>query len=299
LYSQKPDIQRFFTNVQAYVVLRNSWDGEVRAAVDRIVKMDSNAAPFMVEWMLAEATQMDKWCERVSRKFPNLSAWMPKRRPGWELRLVGFQILLRLGPRAANEIPRLSRALTDPKHQHCDEAIQVLGAIGPAAGSTAVTIASHLSVSNVTQNVFVAEALSRIGPAARSTAPYLLDALTRGLVRERDALAVISALEAVGNSDQKTEGILIGMRQGDPRFRAAMLRKLAVQGPIVVRTVPDLVPFLGDEWYFVRAEAVRALGEIAPDDPGVRQSLERLQDDSNQEVREAARKVLSQPVQAR
>ncbi len=90
-----------------------------------------------------------------------------------------------------------------------------------------------------------------------------------------------------------TENVL---KAPDPRLRAGVLQRLQLFGPAAAPVVTQIADALDDPYVYVRLEAAKALGAMGPAAAGALEKLKAREQDTHEEVVEAAsaaRKAIS------
>lgn len=197
-------------------------------------------------------------------------------------RIEAIRALAAIGPAAADAVPDLSAALTDPGQTIRREAAVALGRIGRRAEPAVPALVAALRPPDTKDAYdpgqlayaralpFVLDALGRVGPGA--VAP-LIEAL-----RNPDPKIRFWAAKALGPNPFDREAVVRGLATalGDQEWavRAQAAESLGKQGPAATDKVPELVAALVDGNWEVASAARLAL--VAVGDPAVPSLAETL-----------------------
>ncbi len=177
----------------------------------------------------------------------------------WKERRKAAEALGGCGPRAAEAVPALTRALADEEWQVRIAAARALGAIGSASIDAVPALTEALRDEEWQVRDAAARTLAAFGPFSRTAAPALTAALADPEWQLRESAAI--ALGSIG-----------------PEARPAL---------------GSLISLLKDSEWKPRRAAADALSSIAPGNRQVRAALKPLLRDPELLVREAARNALS------
>ncbi len=180
------------------------------------------------------------------------------------LRFYALQVLIRVGPDAAESIPVLVDTLNDDDAAMRREALYALGAIGPDSAKVTEKIVACLSDSDAEVRYAACYALGKIGPGASAALPTL--AKLRDSDDEFMDIASVWASLKIAPED-------------------AQLKKTAVQ---------YLIKALSDVREQVRIEAAYTLGELGAVAKPATDALKKAEKDGSPAVREAATYALGQ-----
>lgn len=165
-----------------------------------------------------------------------------------------------------------------------------------------------------------AHGLSMIGPKARQAVPQLLEAL-RNDNRDVASSAAVALGSIDGTSPEVIAALVAGLDHDDWQVRSYCANAIDEIGPrawtaipklrelvsdprmgwVAVRTlgelnariaIPEITAFLGNSESRAQAEGIDALGKLQPLPQGTIKELERLRNDEDEVVRDAARRVL-------
>ena len=192
-------------------------------------------------------------------------------------------------------VPRIVRALDDPKH--LPHAVQILNRIGPDAAEAVpklVELLDKVEDPSIRRDIIVA--LGSIGPASAPALPKLLK-----LLKTADTETKYALTYAIGQLGPKAEAAnpqLLELVESKDRFlRVSALWALLKINPgheeIAKFSVPYLISALSDSRPGVRAEMARMLGDLGDLAKSAIPALKQLaQSDPDAMVRDAATEAL-------
>ncbi len=180
------------------------------------------------------------------------------------LRFFALQILIRVGPDAAEAIPAVTATLDDDDATLCAESLFVLGAVGAAAAPATDKIVSKLADQDADVRHAACYALGKIGPGAQAALP----ALAKLMDSEDEFLRTASVWAS------------LKIAPDDVRLQQ--------------KAVPLLTRALTDVREHVRIEAAYMLGEMGETAKSAIPALQEAQEDSSTAVRDAASQALEQ-----
>jgi HEAT repeat protein len=180
-----------------------------------------------------------------------------------QLRSQVLAVLLQIGPGAASVASNLAAYLSDSDPEYRRELLFALAAMGPGASPAIDPIVARLDDPDLRVRYAACFALGRIGPAAKIS----VEPLKRGLTSSDPFLPVASAW--------------------------ALLKILPGEESIVSSAVPVLAGALANLSEMPKLEAIHSLGEIGAAAKSAVPALKAALEDSNQEVRDAAREALA------
>lgn len=191
-------------------------------------------------------------------------------------------------------VPQLIKALKYPSLQAQVSAI--LGRIGPPAAPATAALAELLS--NPDQNVSVeaAHALSAIGPGAKAAVPELIKCLEN--TEGKPAHAAVYALGMIGPEAKPADTALVAILKDSDNSLSVLsawsLFKIhgANQRSAEI-LLPELITGLSSPMPQSRLLAAETLGDFGPFAKSAAEPLERLANDSNEQVKAAATKALA------
>ncbi|HIQ19709.1 MAG TPA: hypothetical protein EYH34_00515 [Planctomycetes bacterium] len=172
------------------------------------------------------------------------------------------------------------------------EAIEALGALGPAAAAALPDLEKALKDQDGLVRIMSAEALHRIAPdhgrLVQRSLGVLVDALRQGV----PVLRCEAEIALAGFGRAAVPALRRLLDEGDPAVRRSAAAVLGRIGPPARRAVPQLVRLLGDGQAAVRAEAARSLGYIGHGTPQTVSALIARLEDDEPAVRIAAARAL-------
>ena len=178
-----------------------------------------------------------------------------------KLRFYALQILIQLGPDAADAVPALIKTLDDPDPTLRHEAEFALGAIGPKASAAVPSLVARLSDDVDDVRYGACYALGKIGPASRTAAWRPLVKMAQ---HSKDEFSRVAAIWA-----------LLQIAPDNPRLQE--------------HAVPILIKALADARAHVRAEVAGELGDIGAPAISALNALKKMaQEDDNPAVRKVA-----------
>jgi HEAT repeat protein len=147
----------------------------------------------------------------------------------------------------------------------------------------------------VRADVFIT--LGRIGPAAKDAAEAAKQALQDS--EEEVQSSAVFALGSIGpDAADSVDEIVKLLESGNDRFTTvcawALVRIQPENKDNCQRAIPLLIEALDHERAFVRVEAASTLGMIGPEANEAIPALEKLSDDPDPDVREAAAEAIKQ-----
>lgn len=166
-----------------------------------------------------------------------------------QIRELAVVAIAELPTAPTRRVSALALGMRDVSPRVRRRAARAIGDQGPAAQAALQLLISGLKDPDPSVRRDCVGALGRLGPAAQSAAAAMVPLLSDPEARTRAVIAV--ALKRIGRG--AVPALLSGLQANDP----------------------DL-----------RGRCVTLLGQIAPDDPQVREALRELNDDENPEVRE-------------
>jgi HEAT repeat protein len=190
-----------------------------------------------------------------------------RRRAIWALRDIGAE--------AVEAVPTLVVALDDPAAlygasiPHC--AIIALAAVGPAASAAAGRLVSFLESDDPRTRFEAATALFKITGKTQRYLPVLIESLSSPDVHLRRDAAV--ALEEIGPPAEAAVPVLIDIlkdrnenirRYADGNMRHFAATALGRIGHNAEEVVPLLIQMVTESEWYVRHNAIRALGYFGP-----------------------------------
>jgi hypothetical protein len=167
------------------------WEQQRRRVIERLVQLGTNVAPYMVDWLLESESSMERGSLWIRRHLPVLAGWLPGPRNRNGQWATASQVLVRLGPSATGEVPRLARSLNRRDASLQFRAITVLSGIGPASATASIAVAQQLVATNARLNTAITQAIARMGPPASNASPYLLSGLGAGWLPPDEAMAAL------------------------------------------------------------------------------------------------------------
>ncbi len=190
-------------------------------------------------------------------------------------------------------VPRLVVGLGNPNGRQ--QAIQILGRIGPDAAEAVPELLKHVDDPNpaIRADLFITP--GHIRPAANAATEAATNALQDS--EEEVQSSAVYALGRIQPDDAACVDAITKLMESDnPRLTTvcawALVRIDPENGDNYRRAIPLLVQATNHEQAFVRAEAVTTLGMIGPAAKEAIPALEKLADDPDPEVREAAAEAI-------
>jgi len=211
------------------------------------------------------------------------------------VRAKAVEALGKIGESAAEAaVPRLVRALKDPDNWVSALAAEALGEMGAGADEAIPALVRSLRHSNPQVRANSAEALGKLGPAAKAAVP----ALERAAADE-DGGVRLGAVRALGEVGPPTAAsarvVRAALADPDPHARAAAAEAFGAWGEADEETRADLLGLLDDTNDEVKARAARVLPKLAGAAPAVVDGLiRRLAEDDSDWVRVEAARALGQ-----
>jgi HEAT repeat protein len=213
-----------------------------------------------------------------------------------QARLEALGQLRKLGPRAKEAVPTLTKVLDDKDPSVRAGAAVALGCIGADAKPAVSALLSKLKDADKNVRVASATALAGIGVRDNRTLSALSEAL-----KEPDATLRVVIAEALAQLDLQSQDAVTTVTQvlltdGDPGNRAwAALSLKGMKSARMKAAVPALISALKDPDAHVRESAAEALGSICEQAREVVPALiERLHQDSEASVRIQAAQALGE-----
>jgi HEAT repeat protein len=190
-------------------------------------------------------------------------------------------------------VSRLVIGLDNPDGRQ--QAIQILGKIGPDAAEAVPGLLKHVDDPNPAIRADIFITLGHIGPAAKAAT----EAATKAL-QDSEEVVQSSAVYALGSIEPDgaacVDQITKLMESGNPRFATvcawALVRIDPENSGNIQRAIPLLIDATNHEQAFVRVEAATTLGMIGPAAKEAIEPLEKLADDPDPDVREAAAEAI-------
>lgn len=284
--------------VPALVPLLRDSDEDVRHAagdaLGRTGELPHEATAALVEGLanpdthvqVQTAEALAKIGETAAEAAPALAAALEN---GNELvRAKAAEALGKMGETAAEAaVPTLIRALRDDDGWVSAVAAEALGEMGEAAEDAVPALVRSLSHISPLVRARAAEALGKLNSAATPAVPALERAATDtdGGVREQ----ALRALGAVVHGAEAEPLLLAGLRDPEPRVRAAAAEAFGKRGTPHAGATAELVRLLDDANDEVKFRSIAALARVAGPLPEVIDGLcRRLTDDGSVWVRETA-----------
>jgi HEAT repeat protein len=179
-------------------------------------------------------------------------------------------------------VPRLIKALKNPKSLIRLKALEALGDLEPAARTAAVpALLEALKDDNPDVREKALEVLMRLSPSA---VPALIEAL-----KDADHIVrggAIDSLEGLGSA--AVPALVEALKDADPSVRMSAALVLGSIGPAASAAVPALLEALKDADVDVRVRAAGALGSIGPAASAAVPALIEALKDADSSVREEA-----------
>jgi HEAT repeat protein len=144
----------------------------------------------------------------IAREVPGVIPTLVEALDDSEVRWAACDALERIGPKAKDAVPGLTRVVREEKHDATlRSAIRALGHIGPDAASAVPALTALLQRPDQTLRADAARALGAIGPGAKQAVPSLLAVYERDESPGYDREAVVSALHRIDTEAAKRHGI--------------------------------------------------------------------------------------------
>jgi HEAT repeat protein len=189
------------------------------------------------------------------------------------VRRAALDVLGALGPAAAPATPALAKALRDPDRFVRWSAIRTLGVIGPSASRAALPgLTLLLDDDDLDVRKAAAEAIKQLNPGAPGGS-------AGGSQRAAGARTAVPAL-------------VRSVRAADPEMRVAAIQTLRGMGAEMKPALPALRGALADSDARVRQAAAEALGVLGPLAREAADELRSAMADSTPDVRQAAGEAL-------
>jgi HEAT repeat protein len=188
------------------------------------------------------------------------------------VRRAALDVLGALGPAAEPAMPALTRALRDPDRFVRWSAVRTIGAVGPAAARPALPgLTLLLDDDDLDVRKAAAETIKHL-----SQGPGVMPANARKSVMTRAAVPAL----------------VRSVRSGDPEMRVAAIQTLCGMSTEMKPALPALRECLADGDARVRKAAADALGMMGPAARDAANDLRGAMNDQSPEVRQAAGEAL-------
>jgi HEAT repeat protein len=207
--------------------------------------------------------------------------------PQAEVRVAAAEMIGSHGQAAAEAVPALGALLDDPSPELRTIAAQTLGRLGKASQPEFDRLTSLLDAEPVEVREAAASALGSLELDAEALRPHLARALRDREPRVRRA--AMTSIQRLGPQGAifVPDIILLAESQENLNTVERSLRRFERRGPDV-RSVPELVGQLDHKQDSVRLLAIKFLGLAGEGAKDALPALERLREDSSEEVRKQA-----------
>lgn len=217
---------------------------------------------------------------------PVLAAIVETKSTDWgsaTVRVTAADLLAEMGPAAADAIPALINALSDPDAAVRSRAAEALGVVGPGNAQVVAALTAQLKTPEARS---AARGLARCGAAALAASDALIALLENADPDIRwNALRTLGKIRATASIPK----VVVMLNDPDDQVREHAAEALGDMGPAASTTVPALMAALQDKYMKVRRDAARSLGQIGPAAQAALPALKALaKDDPEEMVRQEA-----------
>ena len=174
-------------------------------------------------------------------------------------------LLGRIGPAASAATPALVKLIDDKNERLAKESILALAKIGPGAKEAVPALVDLLKQEGCVNTHAIVYALGKIGPDAASAQPVLVE-----LLKNTDENLVLESAWALANIEPqsaeiaaKTLPILTaGLTNSSPLIRVGAAEALGNLGVLATEAIPALQKVMNDNDKAVRDAAAKAVHQI-------------------------------------
>ncbi|RMF92114.1 MAG: HEAT repeat domain-containing protein [Planctomycetota bacterium] len=262
-------------------------ESRMQEAVSRLIEQVLNSDRSIRRGALAALLELNP-PQRIAR--PIVAKALRAARPETAEEIVGF-IVHRMGDRA---VPVLARALHFPALRRA--AAYALGDFGPEAAPAVEALAEALNDEDPSVRSEILFALGAIGPDAKPALPAVRKALKDRDMNVRYAACYAICRMGTEAADAKNDLLAcIGGADSFLEFAAscALAHSVPNDDNVAKLVLPQLVERLDSNIPGVREEALRALASLKAKAAPAKSAVQKLVDDPNPAVRQAAREALA------